>query len=59
MKFAKKSENKNKIAKNEGYFFGQHPLVEKSPTATDIFLAHNIGYYDSDVPAKFSSDTKC
>ena len=37
MKFAKKSENKNKIAKNEGYFFGQHPLVEKSPTATDIY----------------------
>ena len=35
MKFAKKSEDKNKISKNEGLFFGQHPLVEKTPTATD------------------------
>ena len=30
----KKSEDQNKISKNEGYFFGQHPVVEKSPTAT-------------------------
>ena len=36
MKFAKKSEDKNKISKNEGYFFRQHPLVEKSPTATEL-----------------------
>ena len=30
MKFAKKAKI-NKISKNEEYFFGQHPLVEKSP----------------------------
>ena len=28
---------KIKFQKNEEYFFGQHPLVEKSPTATDIY----------------------
>ena len=27
---------KKQISKNEGYFFGQHPLVEKSPTVTDM-----------------------
>ena len=32
----KKKRNLNNISKNEGYFFGQHPLVENSPTATDI-----------------------
>ena len=36
MKFAKKKAKiKIKFQKKEGYFFGQHPLVEKSPTATD------------------------
>ena len=36
MKFAKKlSENWEKISKNDEEFFGQHPLVEKAPTATD------------------------
>ena len=38
MKFAKKSEDQNKISKHEGYFFGQHPLVEKTPTATDMYM---------------------
>ena len=33
MKFAKKSKINRKFQKNEGYFFGQHPLVEKSPSA--------------------------
>ena len=32
---------KTKISKNEGYFFGQHPLIEKSPTATDIYNINN------------------
>ena len=36
MKFAKKTKIKIKLKKNEGYFFEQHPLVEKSPTPTDI-----------------------
>ena len=26
------------MSKNEGYLFGQHPLVEKSPTASDPYL---------------------
>ena len=34
----KKKKNSNKFSRNEGYFFGQLPLVEKSPTATDIIL---------------------
>ena len=34
----KKSEDKNKISKNEGYFLLQHPLVKKSPTATDMYI---------------------
>ena len=39
----KKSEDLNKISKNEGLFFEQHPLVEKSPTSTDIYIyIHNI-----------------
>ena len=29
----KKMKVEIKIQKNEGYFFGQHPLVENSPTA--------------------------
>ena len=32
---------KNKIKfnkKNEGFFFGQHPLAEKSPTATGVYV---------------------
>ena len=29
-----KAKIKIKFLKNEGYFFGQHPLVEKTPTAT-------------------------
>ena len=37
LKFAKKNEDLNKISKNEAYFFGQHPLAEKSPTATDYY----------------------
>ena len=36
MKFAKKSEDYYKISKNEGYFLGQHPLAEKSPTAAAV-----------------------
>ena len=32
----KKKKSKIKISKNEGYFFRQHPLVEKSSTATDV-----------------------
>ena len=36
MKFA--SEYSNTISKNEGYFFGQLPLVEKSPTAADTYI---------------------
>ena len=36
MKFAKKTEIKIRFKKNEGYFFRQHPLVEKSLTATDV-----------------------
>ena len=36
MKF--ENEDENKISKNEGYFFGQHPLVEKLRTGTDIYL---------------------
>ena len=39
MKFPKKSEDLYKISKNEGYFFGKHLLVEKSPTAT-IYIYH-------------------
>ena len=38
----KKSEDENKISKNEGYFFGQHPLVEKSPTAVDFYWSRTI-----------------
>ena len=34
--FAKKGENK--ISKNEGYFFRQHALVEKSANATGIAI---------------------
>ena len=34
----KEWEDSYKISKNEGYFFGQHPMVEKSPTATDIYI---------------------
>ena len=33
----KKSEELKKIKTNKGYFFGQHPLVQKSPTATAIY----------------------
>ena len=28
-------QKERRIKKNEGLFFGQHPLVEKSPPATD------------------------
>ena len=36
MKFAKKAKIKIKFPKMKGiYLFGQHSLVEKSPTATD------------------------
>ena len=38
MKFAQKSEDENKISKNEGYFYGQHPLVENLPTATGVYV---------------------
>ena len=37
-KMCKKSEDQNKISKNYGYFYGQHPLVEKPPTATDMWV---------------------
>ena len=33
----KKREDLNKISKNEGHFFGQHHLVEKSLAATIEF----------------------
>ena len=33
----KNAKIKIKFQKNEGFFFGQHPLNKKSPTATDIF----------------------
>ena len=43
MKFAKRmNEKKNKIKKNEGFFFGQHSLVEKSPTTTEIYIIYCI-----------------
>ena len=29
---------KIKFANNEGYFFGQHSLVENSPIATDTYI---------------------
>ena len=35
IKFAKKAKIKIKFQKNEGSFFGQYPLIEKSPIATD------------------------
>ena len=38
MPFAKKAKIKIKFQKNEGYFFGQHLLVEESQTATDAYL---------------------
>ena len=40
MKFAKKAIVIlfYKISKSEEYFFGQHPLVEKLPTATDCYI---------------------
>ena len=41
MKFAKKAKIKIKFQKNEGYFFGQHPLDEKSPTG----VANNNFYF--------------
>ena len=44
MKFANKSEDSNKMSKNEGYVFGQHPLVEKSPTATDKYKYYTKQY---------------
>ena len=44
MKFAKKSEDKNKISKNKGYFLGQHPLVVKSPTAAPLEYMLYIPY---------------
>ena len=34
----KKAKIKIKFQKMKGTFFGQHPLVEKSPTATDIYI---------------------
>ena len=34
----KKAKIKIKFQKNEGYLFGQHSLVEKSPTATALFI---------------------
>ena len=36
--FDEKSENKIKFQKIKCTFFGQHRLVEKSPTATDIYI---------------------
>ena len=36
--FKKKAKIKINFQKNEGYFSEQHPLVEKSPTATDIYI---------------------
>ena len=43
MKFAKKKKVKIKIKfpKNKGYFFGQHLLIEKSPTATDTLSLYS------------------
>ena len=41
MKIANKKA-KIKISKNEGYFFGQHSLVEKSPPATDRYWVETI-----------------
>ena len=35
MKFTNKANIKLQFQKNERNFFGQHPLIEKSPTATD------------------------
>ena len=37
MNFAKKANIKIKFQKNDGLFFGHHPLVEKSPTATVLY----------------------
>ena len=35
----KKTQIKIQFQKmKDTYFFGQHPLVEKSPTATDIYI---------------------
>ena len=49
MKFAKKAMIKIKFQKNEGYFFGKHPLVEMLPiyyrdesTEKSIFFNINI-----------------
>ena len=37
-----------KISKNEGYFFGQHTLVENSPTATATYYPKNANTLNSD-----------
>ena len=43
MKNAKKEKIKIKFQKMKGmYFFGQHPLVEKSPTSNDIYIFNYI-----------------
>ena len=34
--------NELKLKKNEGFFFGQLPLVEKSPPATDRYINYII-----------------
>ena len=41
----KNEKIKIKFQKNEGFFFGQHSLVEKSPTATDIYIFTFVIYY--------------
>ena len=45
MKFAKKEKIKIQFQKIKGtYIFGQHPLVEKSPTATATYLPKGQGF---------------
>ena len=41
----KKREDQNKISKNEGFFFEQHPLSEKSPTTTAANVIHLLKIY--------------
>ena len=33
----KKKRRLKIISKNEGYFFGHHPLIEKSPTPSGVY----------------------
>ena len=61
MKLAKKRERKlNLNFKNEGYFFGQYPVVEKSPTATNIIHIYVIDVIlPSQIPVKRSKPSLC